>query len=246
MQVLVAWERLLHHAGTRAALMAEAAILEAVAAAVGHRNAAVRAAARACVGLVVEVDRLRQEQEQGLTESGSTGGELSVWSREEREEDDATKPNQPHKCTYRSRRAPVPPAVRGAQPGVAGGPGSGGGAGGGRRTGLRSGRRNSVEIGHRKVKAHKSKSITKRKASSSRLVWFRVLILSSVCRSVPTRPTPRACRLAGSWKRTRHPFLCDEPWHTPAHPSVRCSGASSLVSLPQSQFRASPVSPPIP
>lgn len=105
MQVLVAWERLLHHAGTRAALMAEAAILEAVAVAVGNMNAAVRAAARACVGLVIEVDRQRQEQEQGPTESGSTGGELSVGPREEREEDETKRCNTTNQPTTQIRTA---------------------------------------------------------------------------------------------------------------------------------------------
>lgn len=73
LQVLVAWARLLHHGETRAALMAEAAILDDVAAAAGHANAAVRAAARACVGLMMEVDGW-----------AGGGGELVGWGSKKR------------------------------------------------------------------------------------------------------------------------------------------------------------------
>lgn len=62
LQVLAAFERLLHHDETRAALMAEASVLDDVAAAVGHENEAVRAAAQACVALVMEVDRQQQAE----------------------------------------------------------------------------------------------------------------------------------------------------------------------------------------
>lgn len=73
LQVLVALERLLHHGETRASLLGEVAIMEDVAAAVGHGNAAVRTAARACVALLVEADR-RQDSDGALGGACEYGG----------------------------------------------------------------------------------------------------------------------------------------------------------------------------
>lgn len=60
-------ERLLHHMQTCSSILAEPAMVEDLAVAVGDGNAAVRAAARACVALLIEADRHAQAD-------GSLGG----------------------------------------------------------------------------------------------------------------------------------------------------------------------------
>ncbi len=75
----MALERLLHHPETRAVVLAEASVMQDVAVAAGHGSAAVRAAARACVALLVEVDRQKEGEGGGGGELGGKSGDGSLF-----------------------------------------------------------------------------------------------------------------------------------------------------------------------
>lgn len=147
LQVLVALERLLHHGETRAALLAEPAVMEDVAAAVGHGHAAVRATARACVALLIEADR--QDAEESTFGGGESGIRINFLGLVLLALMLCEMHTHAHN-THRAVRAALRPPVRGAQRGVAGCDG------GGRRVGWDGGSpRRIVGLGRRSNKSMK-------------------------------------------------------------------------------------------
>jgi hypothetical protein len=133
LQILVAFERLLRHEETRASLLlllADPAVVEDLAAAVGYAgNAAVRAAARACVALLVEADRRAEEGGEEEQADGNEGGldgncmsnvlMMMMMMMMMILPSGVAKNKHSTMYIHRAGRAPSSPALRGAQPRMA-------------------------------------------------------------------------------------------------------------------------------